>query len=127
MKHVGLAQITASPLRGEAERSSDEGDRDINFEKNLTKCQLVGQALPDKIPYINNTLSRLRHPPPREGTKVVRFFVKYREHEDKAAYLFAPSDTIYCFSIPCASRIKSHNSLTAPRPPLILDLKLQIS
>ena len=62
VKYVNLAQVTASPLRGEAARRADEGDKDINLEKNLTKCQFVGQALPDKISYVNNTLFRLRHP-----------------------------------------------------------------
>ena len=33
VKFVKLTQVTASPLRGEAERSSDEGDIDINTKK----------------------------------------------------------------------------------------------
>lgn len=42
-------------------------------------------------------------------------------------YLLEPSEIKYSFSIPCASKINQHNSLTAPLPPPKDDLKLQIS
>ena len=55
MRYAKWAHLTASPLRGEAGRSSDEGGKEILM---VQKCK------------VNNTLSPT--PPSREGTKDVR-------------------------------------------------------